>query len=195
MKVKLLLITGILLIAASVLVYTHPWQVKSGEDPAWNLTLVGVDGEQKILTRDEITAMSAYTGHGGFFTTVGVVNGPYTARGIPLTDLCELVGGVTPSDIITIYAIDGYSTVLDYDHIMGNFITYNPQNLKEVPHGELKPILMYEQDGKPLSQENGKPLRIAVVGTDGLLVEGHYWTKWVNKIEVVEVNQSNVGKG
>ncbi len=83
-------------------------------------------------------------------------------------------------------AIDGYSTVFDYAQIMGGFITYNPTTLKEEPHGELKPILMYQQDGKPLSDDDGKPLRIAIVGKDGLLTEGSNWVKWVNKIEVLK---------
>lgn len=189
MKARVFLIVGILFIVASILSYVRPWQAQSREEPiAWNITLAGADGEQKILTYDEITAMPTYVGHGGFFTTVGVINGPYEAKGVPLRDLCELVGGVTPSEIVMVSAADGYSTVFDYDQIMGNFITYSPQTLAEVPHGELEPILMYEQDGKSLSEESGKPLRIAVVGTDGLLTEGLYWTKWVTKIEIIKVN-------
>jgi DMSO/TMAO reductase YedYZ molybdopterin-dependent catalytic subunit len=189
MKIKALFIAGILLIVASILVYTHPWQKQSSEEiVAWNVTLVGADGQQKVLTYDEIKAMPAYTGRGGFFTTVGVINGPYQARGVPIKDLCDLIGGVAPSDIVMISAVDGYSTVLDYEHVMGDFITYNPQTMKEVPHGELKPIIMYEQDGQVLTQDEGKPLRIAVVGTDGLLTEGLYWTKWINKIEVMKAN-------
>jgi hypothetical protein len=31
------------------------------------------------------------------------------------------------------------------------------------------------------------PLRIAVVGDKALLTEGHYWVKWVNKIEVISL--------
>lgn len=186
MKIKIIYLAGILLIAASILTYTHPWQQNADDFAAWNVTLVGADGQQKVLSYDEIKAMPAYTGHGGFFTTVGVVNGPYQGKGIPIKDLCELVGGITPSDIIMISASDGYSTVLDYDHVIGEFITYNPQTLKEVPHGDLKPILMYEQDGKSLTQDEGQPLRIAVVGTEELLTEGLYWTKWVNRIEVIK---------
>jgi DMSO/TMAO reductase YedYZ molybdopterin-dependent catalytic subunit len=72
---------------------------------------------------------------------------------------------------------------------MGGLITYDPKTIKEVPHSELKIVLMYEQDGKPLSQDDGKPLRLAIIGTDGLLEEGNMWTKWITKIEVVKVNQ------
>jgi hypothetical protein len=104
--------------------------------------------------------------------------------------LCQLVGGITSDDIVMISASDGYSTVFDYDQVMGKFITYDTRTLKEVPHSELKTVLIYQQDGKSLSQADGRPLRIAIIGTDGFLTEGNYWVKWVNKIEVLKMQKS-----
>jgi DMSO/TMAO reductase YedYZ molybdopterin-dependent catalytic subunit len=146
------------------------------------------------LDLEAIHALPSYTGKGGFFTTVGVVYGPYEGQGVPLSELCRLVGGIGPSDIVMVSAEDGYSTVLDYDQVMGNFLTYSltldvekKEVVREVPHGELKPVLMYRQNGNPLSDDDGKPLRIAVIGTEPLLTEGNAWVKWVNKIEVLKV--------
>ena len=87
-------------------------------------------------------------------------------------------------------AVDGYSMVFDYDQISGKFDTYDPQTMKPTPHGELKLILMYREDGKPLSHDEGKPLRIATAGTDKLMIEGHFWVKWINKIEVININET-----
>lgn len=187
LKIGAVMVVGVLLIVSAIIMGIHPWQNQPGEaSQNWKLQLVGDSGQQKTLSLDEIQAMHSCSGHGGFFTTVGVVNGPYEAKGVLLTDLCRLVGGVTPSDVVMISAADGYSTVYDYDQVMGNFITYEIKTLKEVPHGELKTILMYQQNGQALSQDDGKPLRIAIVGTDGLLTEGNNWVKWVNKIEVLK---------
>jgi DMSO/TMAO reductase YedYZ molybdopterin-dependent catalytic subunit len=154
-----------------------------GEDIEWNLMLVG--DEEIVLSYDEIKAMPSYEGYGGFFTTVGVVNGPFEAKGVPLEDICGLVGGITSSDVVRVSAPDGYSMVLSYEQIQGDFVTYDPETMKEVPHGELKVILMYEQDGKPLPETDGRPLRVAIVGADELLTEGLYWVKWVDKIETL----------
>ena len=187
MKALALFVIGTLLIVSSVLVYTHPWQGK--DSVVWNVTLDGADGQQKVLTYNEIKTMPAYSGKGGFFTTTGVVNGPFQVKGVPLIDLCNLVGGVTSSEAVMVSAKDGYSSIFDYDQLMGSLITYDPKTIKEVPHSELKIVLMYEQDGKPLSQDDEKPLRLAIIGTDGLLEEGNMWTKWITKIEVVKVNQ------
>lgn len=154
------------------------------EDIEWDVTLVGDNGEQQLLGYDEIKAMPAYTGRGGFITTVGTIYGPYDTKGVLIEDVCDLVGGLTPSDVVMVSATDGYSMVFDYEQVMGDINTHDPVSLKEVPHGELRLILMYEQDGNPLSDSDGKPLRLAVVGTDDLLTEGHYWVKWVDKVEV-----------
>lgn len=148
----------------------------------WNLTLIGK--EEKVVAFDEIRAMPSYGGYGGFFTTVGVVNGPFKGKGVPIEELCFLVGGINTSNTVWVSAPDGYLMVLTYDQVKGNFVTYDPTTLKEVPHGDLKMILMYEQDGASLSEDDGKPLRLAIVGSDKLLTEGHYWVKWVDKIEV-----------
>ncbi|HPR94650.1 MAG TPA: molybdopterin-dependent oxidoreductase, partial [Syntrophomonadaceae bacterium] len=183
---KALLIIGVLFILGSVLVYLQPWQGQvDAETRNWQLTLVGRDGDEKVLSYKDITGLPAYQGKGGFFSTIGIVYGPYDAKGVTLEELCEQVGGIVQGDAVMITAKDGYSTVLDYEQVMGEFITYNSE-LKEVPHPELKTILMYKQDGKPLADEDGKPFRIAVVSKDqGLLNEGTYWVKWVNKIEVL----------
>jgi DMSO/TMAO reductase YedYZ molybdopterin-dependent catalytic subunit len=157
---------------------------------SWEVTLVGVDGSQKVLSYSEIKALPSYSGSGGFFTTTGVINGPYQAKGITLEQLCSLVGGLQPSNLVKVSAADGYSTMLDFEQVKGKFITYDPVTLKEKSHQELKPILMFEQDGKPLSEEFGKPLRLAIAGKDGLLTEGLYWIKWINKIEVIQPKQT-----
>lgn len=193
-KTKVLLVVGVslaLALVALALVSVRPWEGQAdAETEAWRVTLVGREGAERTLSYDDLTSLPSYEGNGGFFTTVGVVYGPYVAKGVTLSELCKLVGGVTPSDAVMVSASDGYSSVFDYEQIMGDFITYNSEDLKETPHDELRVILMYRQDGKPLSHEDGKPLRIAVVGTkEGLLVEGSYWVKWVNRIEVLKTTE------
>lgn len=48
-------------------------------------------------------------------------------------------------------------------------------------------VLAYEEDGEWLSEEHGGSLRLVIVGSEKLVTEGHYWVKWVNKIEVRSV--------
>jgi DMSO/TMAO reductase YedYZ molybdopterin-dependent catalytic subunit len=181
------LVAGAALIIAAVLVYVFIGM--SAEEPIdWNLTLIGKSGEQQVLSFEEIRDMPCEKARGGFFTTVGVVNGPYEVKGIPLVDLCALVGGVTPQDMVMVSAPDGYSMVFDYEQLNGDIQTYDAETLREVPHDELKVLLTYEQDGKTLPHNDGRPLRVAVVGNADLLTEGHNWVKWVDRIEVISLD-------
>jgi len=50
---------------------------------------------------------------------------------------------------------------------------------------------MYEQDGAPLSEDDGRPLRLAIVSEDKLLTEGHYRIKWVDKIAIRAIKNQN----
>lgn len=113
-----------------------------------------------------------------------MINGPYEVKGVLLEELCALVGGVTATDVVSVSATDGYSMVFDYEQLSGDIETYDPVTMREIPHEKLVVLLTYEQDGKPLPHNDGRPLRIAVVGSEALLTEGHYWVKWVNSIEV-----------
>jgi DMSO/TMAO reductase YedYZ molybdopterin-dependent catalytic subunit len=182
-----IIIFGLLLIIASPIVYTKPWNRTSNETIEGNITLVGANREQMVLSYNEIKALPSYKGTGGFFTTVGVINGPFKVRGVPIIELCELVGGVTNEDVVFVSAEDGYSMVFSHEQIMGEFDTYDPETMRIVPHGEQKLLLAYEVDGKPLREEDGRPFRVALVGADKLLVEGHNWVKWVDKIEVMPI--------
>lgn len=186
LRVAALLAGGALLVVAAALWYTQPWSQNASEvDPDWGLTLVGSSGRETTLSLAEIKGLPSYEGRGGFFTSVGVVNGPYEVRGVTLQYLCGLVGGLTSSDLVFVSSRDGYSSVLDYDQVGGDLPTYDPMTMKEVQHGEMKVILIYEQDGMPLSHDYGRPLRLAVAGGESLLTEGFYWVKWVDRIEVV----------
>jgi DMSO/TMAO reductase YedYZ molybdopterin-dependent catalytic subunit len=185
----IMILAGIVCLALSAFLYLTTDR-QSDITTTWELTLVGLDGQSKVLSYPEIKSLDSYTGKGGFFTTTGIVNGPYQCKGVTLERLCSEVGGLQSSNLVKVSAADGYSSMLDYDQVKGQFITYDPATLKEKAHQDLKPILMYEQDGQPLTEEYGKPLRLAIAGQDGLLTEGLYWIKWINKIEIIQPRQT-----
>jgi DMSO/TMAO reductase YedYZ molybdopterin-dependent catalytic subunit len=188
----LIFLTGLLLIGLAAGLYFLS-ERESDISTSWAVTLGGVNGEQRLISYTEIKKLPAYSGTGGFFSTTGAVSGPFKVKGIALVQLCDLVGGLSKTSLVKVSAADGYSTMLDYEQVQGKFITYDPLTLKEKSHGELKPVLMYEQDGQPLKEDSGKPLRLAIAGQDGYLTEGLYWTKWINKIEVIQPKNANGG--
>lgn len=149
-----------------------------------NLTII--NGETEIvLDWDAIKAMPAFEGYGYAVSTVGIKYGPYAVKGVPLTDLIALSGDFGPENRVWVSATDGYLWVFDADQVEGEgFITFDDA-LKEVPAPPLTIIIMYEQDGKPLTYEEGGPFRMVVATeTPDVITEGSSWVKWVDTIEV-----------
>lgn len=181
----IILLAGLLLLGGAVFLALLQWAQRPRVEPlAWNLTLTGRDGRQVVLSYTELKSLPVVETRGGFFSSVGVVYGPYTLKGIRLATLLDLVGGMTASDVLMVAAKDGYSSVFDYKQITGEIDTFEPGSLHLVPQGPVEFLLVFEQDGRPLADEEGKPLRLAVTNPDGLLTEGHWWVKWVDHLEV-----------
>ena len=118
-------------------------------------------------------------------STTGIRFGPYLCTGVDLRDIITEVGGMGPDDQVWISAPDGYMWVFDAEQLEGKgFVTFN-SDLKEIPSPPLRIILMYEQDKKPVSYDDGGPARIAIVSDNaGVITEGSAWVKWVDNIEI-----------
>ncbi len=149
----------------------------------WNLSVNGTP--RLVYSLDQVRALPSLTGNGFAVSTVGIKYGPYVCKGVLLTELLKPAGGISPGDQVWISAPDGYLWVFDYDQVQGNgFITFN-EDLREIPSPPLKILLMYEQDGKPLSYDDGGPLRVAIISDEkGVVTEGSAWVKWVDRIEI-----------
>lgn len=148
--------------------------------PQADLTLIG--SETKVYSLDEVKAMPAYTASGGFKKSTGVIVGPYTYTGVNLTYLTDLVGGISPSNSIKLTASDGYSMTYTYDQVMGDITIYSTN--EEETDEPLTMVLAYEEDGASIPDEFGGPLRVAFIRSDIPITDGHFWVKYVNKIEI-----------
>ena len=152
------------------------------------LTIVNGDTTQE-LTLSEIEEMTAVEGWGGRLKSDGVtVEGPYKYKGVSLVNLCDLVGGIDPSNSVKITAEDGYSMTFSYNQATASdgftfFNAADPTEEISAP-ASYHVILAYEESSEPLPTPYGGPLRVCIVDSENQLTEGHWWIKWVTKIEV-----------
>ena len=192
----LILVAGLLLLAAALFVGLRQWaEYKHTEAVEWDLVLIGRDGQQVTLSYDELKSLPAVETRGGFFSSVGTVYGPYTVKGVRLETLLDMVGGMSPSDVLFVAAKDGYSCIFDYAQLHGEIDTFEPDTLRLVPEGDIDFLLIFEQQGEPLDENEGKPLRLAVTNPDGLLTEGHWGVKWVKRLEIRTLKQDTNSGG
>jgi DMSO/TMAO reductase YedYZ molybdopterin-dependent catalytic subunit len=152
-----------------------------------NLTIIGLNGTQVVLNSSDIANLPSSEGPGGIF---GTANGSaipidnYT--GIPLTTLCDMVGGINNTESVRVIGSDNYYQDFSFDEVInGNFTTFDPATGFIVLHNEtLTPIIAYYKDGVNLTSDEG-PLLLAIIGPEGLATTGHYWVKWVVEIEIL----------
>jgi hypothetical protein len=164
------------------------WQIyHSSGLPPMTLTLIGANGTQKILDASDIAKLKSYTGRAGLETSDGSIQSVGDYTGVQLITLCNLVGGIGTNDSVKLTGSDGYSMVFSYNQTNGNgFVTYDPVTGKEVSsNGSLTIVVAYYENGTKLTYDNGSPLRLVILGKEGLLTDGHYWVKWIAKIQIM----------
>jgi len=190
-SIKLLAIALIVIIAiavtATVEIYWRSSDHTKAETnitlPALNLTLIGADGQQVVLNSTEFAALKPYTGKGGFSENGESYAGNFT--GIPVLTLLSQVGGISTGENTTFTGSDGYSFTFTYEQIHGDEVnTFNPTTgAPEQPTQPLTVMVAYYNNGTGLDPSIG-PLRVAVVGPQGLYTNGFWWVYFLVKIQV-----------
>jgi DMSO/TMAO reductase YedYZ molybdopterin-dependent catalytic subunit len=154
--------------------------------PTMSLTLVGANGQQKVLDEKDIVGLQSYTAKGGLKSSGGEIQNYGTYEGVPVTELLNSVGGITSDETLTVTGSDGYSMVYTYNQTVNGqgFTAYDPLTGSEKsPTKPLTLVLAYEINGSALTSDVG-PLRLVILGPDGLLTEGHFWVKWVTTMAI-----------
>jgi len=140
---------------------------------------------------EQLQALPATEGQGGFMSSTGMITIPALYRGVALKDLAPLLGiDFDGSMGLTLTAEDGYSMTFSYDQVVsGAFTAYDPATGSELPdHDPLTAIIAYARDGQPLDPTEDGALRVQVVSaTNNQVVDGHWTIKWVAKAEVMSV--------
>jgi hypothetical protein len=149
----------------------------------WQIYLKGT--RENVITLDDLRKLPAVTGYGSMISTTGVRFGPYLCIGVDLRDLVALAGGMNPDQRIRISARDGYQWEFEADQLEGQGLVTLGPDLRERASPPLRLILVYEQDEKPVPYNDGGPFRIAIVSDDpGIITEGSFWVKWVDRIDI-----------
>jgi len=155
--------------------------------PSMSLTVVGADGQQKVLTQKDIAALQSYTGKGGSVGRGGMVMNVGTYTGVKLSDVCNLVGGISSGESLTVNCSDGYTVSFTYDQVVNGkgFNTYDSSGNAATPTHPIYLILAYQYNGTNLPSGSG-PLKTMVIGQDGLLSDGKIAANMVIGVDITK---------
>jgi hypothetical protein len=190
---KLIAIIFIIIVVVAVVV---SWQIYGRSStakpqvtlPTLSLTLIGAEGQEKVLDSSELAALTSYTSNGGY-SGEGTMKGTiYTGNftGVPVLTLLNLVGGVTSNENVTFTGSDGYQVTFTYQQVHGQEInTFNPTTGAAVqPSQPLTVIVAYYSNDTNIVPGKG-PLTVAIVGPQGLYTNGYWWAYLLVKIQVI----------
>ena len=138
----------------------------------------------------QLQALPAYEGYAGIKSSTGVITPPSKYKGVPLTDLADLVGGISEANGVTIVAKDGYGMTFSYRQIAGDgFTTFDPATGEEEPaDGELTVLVAYAHEGEPIPEDDG-PLKLAIAqDTPAQVTKGHWAIKWLEGVSVTKAS-------
>jgi hypothetical protein len=167
-------------------VYFARADVSFVELPVMSVTVVGVNGTQVVLNETDVAGLPFYRGYGGYKNQLGILKGLGNYSGVSLNILCNLVGVLTNASVVRVMAADNYSMTFTYAEVNGEFVTYDNVTGEEIPRGQpLVPIVAYYFNDTAFASSDG-PLRMAIVGPEGLVTNSTYWVKQVVRIEVVD---------
>ncbi|HYA78369.1 MAG TPA: hypothetical protein VEF91_06585 [Verrucomicrobiae bacterium] len=191
---KLLAITVVIIVVIAIVV---SWQIFKPSStviksnvilPALSLTLVGANGQQRILNSNELAGLTSYTSNGGY-RGEGTMNATIYAgnfTGVPVLTLLNLVGGVSNSENVNFICSDGYQVTFTYQQLQGQEInTFDPNTGAAVqPSQPLTVIVAYYSNDTNIVSGKG-PLTVAIVGPQGLYTNGYWWAYLLVRIQVI----------
>jgi hypothetical protein len=130
-------------------------QSVDGDEPS--ISVVGSDDTTRIVTLSELQSMPAIVRSNAFENSYGNTRGQGDYVGARISDIIDLVGGMSENEVIIVNASDGYSQIFTYDNVHPNASMYSIQgdmvlayeyNQTVIPDYEDGPRLMFlPEDG------------------------------------------------
>jgi DMSO/TMAO reductase YedYZ molybdopterin-dependent catalytic subunit len=130
----------------------------------YRLRIDGMVKHPMTMTLDNILAQPAVTEKRFYQCVTGWTVPDATWTGIPLSTLLDMVQPHATAHAVKFYSFDGVYT---------ESLTMDQARKPDV-------LVAYKLQGKPLSTEQGAPVRLVVPG-----MYGYKFAKWVNRIELI----------
>lgn len=140
------------------------------------------------LVESELRTLPATNGEGGYLKKDGVtIIGPFNYTGVRVSYLLEQISDLPENFIVIARSGDGYTSQYTKKMVYGELSGYNATGY---PVDEINSTMLvaYDENGAPISEENGGPLKIVFINEDGNLTDGNLWSKDVVTLTILEVS-------
>lgn len=159
--------------------------------PRDTVTVRGTDDDEDVtLSLDDLLLMDAITGFSSFQNQYDNWRGHGTYTGVPLSELVELVGGMTVNDTIIVRSFDGYAQEFSYSNVYPNttwadiqgqmVLAYAYNDTEVLDWTDGMRLVMIPPDG---GYSNTDAIQTSELGN--VISAGALWVRFVSIIEVI----------
>ncbi len=121
------------------------------------VTVSGMNGSSINVSLTEMISMDVIFGNSSYQNTYGNIRGEGNYSGVRISDLMDLVGGMTDNYLLRVEAFDGYSQTFDYSKVYPNSTIYEYQGDMVLAYAFNGLVVPYYEDG----------FRLAFIPEDG----------------------------
>jgi hypothetical protein len=110
----------------------------------------------------------------------GVVTGPFAIKGVKLSEVVKLAGGMTDAEKLIVSSSDGYVTELSFAQANGEVAVTKADGSPVEGKPVVTPVLITWSEP---AMEKDLP-RLAFISETGLITESKYWARNVVEIKI-----------
>jgi hypothetical protein len=154
------------------------------------LVIVGVTGETKTLSLDDITSLRSVTGNSVYENSLSFWQGKGEYTGVPLSVFAELVGGIIPGDILIVTTVDNYTPqIFSYENIYPSESVNQTQGIIILSYSYNGTLYPAWKDGlriaflPPDEEFSNNDSQTTASLESSTIAAGPRWAKYVNRLE------------
>lgn len=146
---------------------------------AAGLTVKLVKGDQAPVVAD-LEKLEKVEGLALYKNSKGVISGPFKIKGVKLSEVLKLVGGITADEKLVVTSSDGYVTELTFAQANGALTVTKADGSPAEEKLAVVPVLITWSEP---AMEKDLP-RLAFITEAGHITESKYWARNVVEIKV-----------
>lgn len=136
-------------------------------------------GDAAAVTVD-LSTLEQVSGKAYYKNSKGVLSGPFSIKGVRISDVLKASGGITEAEKLIVTSSDGYVTELSFAQVMGKMDITRADGSAETEKVEVIPVIITWSEP---AMEKDLP-RLSFITKDGHVTESKYWARNVVELKV-----------
>lgn len=136
-------------------------------------------GDTAAVTVD-LSTLEQVSGKAYYKNSKGVLSGPFSIKGVRLSDVLKAAGGISEAEKLVVTSSDGYVTELTFAQVMGKMDITRADGSAETEKVEVIPVIITWSEP---AMEKDLP-RLSFITKDGHITESKYWARNLVELKV-----------